>query len=139
MILKEQGNFKFLWVWFDCNLKSKNQYHLALRNERQRASCRTLRNSRGSHFPKLEALRTTLSPRVIYGAKFYDWAWLQLLSFDTEPASLVRDTCSHMPGFPTAPLLYLFRQGGQGVKRLSIRILEPKLSVVRLRLHRNDP
>jgi len=139
VVLKEQGTFKFLGLWFDCDLEAKNQYHLQLLHDRQRTSCQTLKNSRGSAFAKLEALRTTLSPRVIYGAKLCDWTWNQLLTLDTEPASLVRSTCSHMPGFPTVPLLHPAKEGGQGVKRLSVRILEAKLAIFHRLVHRNDP
>ena len=73
------------------------------------------------------------------GAKFCDWTWHQLLSLNTEPASLVRDTCTHMPGFPNALLLLLpAQEGGQGVKRQSFRILEAKLSIFHGLFHRKD-
>ena len=54
-------------------------------------------------FAKLEALRTTLNPRVIYGPKFCDCSWHKMLQRDKTPAALGRVASKHMAPFPAAP------------------------------------
>ena len=54
-------------------------------------------------FGKLEALRTTLNPRVIYGTKFCDWSWQERLQRDKKPAALGRVAIQHMASFSAAP------------------------------------
>ena len=136
--LKLTGHFRFLGVWFDCNLGNKNGTHLSLLSQRLNKSCEVVKSSRSIPFAKLEVLRSTLNPRMIYGARFCDWFWSELLQQDTKPAALARAAWNHMKGYPAAVLFQEGQGGGQGISCLSARILDAKQAMVLRLLHRND-